>query len=123
MDHLALLEFFVPHQNPQQGRLARPIAAYETDLFVVGQRQFGSIEQNLVCIAFVSIADLDQNRHGLEGEIDKRDLAERVPATDWQKVDSNALATNDAKEGSQEQADSIPAYSGEALFSKLQPVR
>ena len=46
------IEFFVPENHPQQGALAGPVAADETHPAVVGDRGRGSVEQNLVAVAF-----------------------------------------------------------------------
>lgn len=63
-DDLPRIEFVLAENASQQGRFARAVSSDESDFGVGGQRALRSIEQNLVTVAFVCIADLEQDGHG-----------------------------------------------------------
>ena len=63
VDHLAFLKFLVAQDCAQKRTLAGTVAADETDFDVVNDRDFGTVEQDLVTESFVSVSDLYQYGH------------------------------------------------------------
>lgn len=65
-DDFTRIEFIITEDASQQCRLASTVASDEADLGIGRQRAFRSIEQDLVAVAFVCVADLEQDGHGVE---------------------------------------------------------
>ena len=62
-DDFAGVEFFVAQQDAAERRFAGAVAADQADLLIVGQATARPIEQRLVAVALVGIANGNQRGH------------------------------------------------------------
>jgi hypothetical protein len=62
-DDFTGVEFIVTEDAFQEGRLARTVAADEADFGITTQGTLGSIEKDLVPVAFMRVSDLQQDGH------------------------------------------------------------
>jgi hypothetical protein len=52
------VEFVIAEQALEQGGFARAVTADEADLGIAGQRAFRTVEEDLIAVAFVGVANL-----------------------------------------------------------------
>jgi hypothetical protein len=63
-DDRAGVEFLVSQDASKQSGLARTVSAHESNFGIAGDGALCVVQQNLVAVAFVGIANLQKDGHG-----------------------------------------------------------
>ena len=79
---LPRVELLFAEDHPQQGALARSVAADEAHASVVGDRGRGLFEQHLIRVAFAGVFDLEQDGHTSRHRGKRRNSAESLAAAE-----------------------------------------